>query len=291
MAGISALLRAVGSLHRAWWLVLTGVVLLGGLLAGGLLLQDTRSGTEAQTMVASAWPPFSATYTVRNIDPITGELMIDQTSRAEVQDAYTWRAEVVRDGINPNQVGSYRELRDGVLVEYNANYKTTERRDVGRGTVVPITEELSPMTLQALERGGGPVVSTGWTRAAVAAPGRIAFELRTTAPCVPEPTPLASPVPTPTYPPPPGVVRPKVLARGPLVCSPGAQTVQVEQRIEFDEKNTRPTYDRGIAVAAEKRINGVVVYTFTLDTLTIRWPAQTATPDVPRSDVPTPTSR
>jgi hypothetical protein len=289
MADSNALRRAIRSSHRGWWFVLVGVVLLGGLLAAGILLQSTRGGTEAQTSAASAWPPFSVTYTVRNIDPVTGELMIDQTWRAEVQDAYTWRTELVRDSINVNQVGSYRELKDGVLVEYNANYKTTERRDVGRGTVVPITEELSPVTLQALERGGGPVVGAGWTRAAAAsAPGRIAFEQRATTPCVPEPTPIASPVPTPTYPPPPGITRPKVLPRGPLVCTAGAQAVPVERRVEFDERNTRPTYDRGIAVFGEKRINGVPVYTFTVDTLDIRWPAQTATPDVPRGPLATP---
>jgi hypothetical protein len=273
--------------------VLVAFVLLGSLFAAGILLQSRRVGTEAQTTAASAWPPFSITYTVRNVDPVTGELMIDQTWRAEVQDAYTWRTELVRDGINPNQVGSYRELKDGVLVEHNANFETTERRDVGRGTVVPITEDLSPVTLPGLERGGGPVVGTGWTRAAAAsAPGRIAFEQRATAPCVPEPTPIASPVPTPTYPPPPGVTRPKVLPRGPLVCPPGAQAgaqvVPVERRIEFDERNTRPTYDRGIAVSGEKRINGVPVYTFVVDMLNIRWPAQTATPEVPRGPLATP---
>jgi hypothetical protein len=64
--------------------------------------------------------------------------------------------------------------------------------------------------------------------------------------------------------------------------------VPVERRIEFDERNTRPTYDRGIAVSGEKRINGVPVYTFVVDMLNIRWPAQTATPEVPRGPLATP---
>jgi hypothetical protein len=296
MTGRSMWRRAVEVPHRGRWLAVLGLAVVAGVLAGALLLLGGRNGSEAQpvgqAVAASIWPPFTIVYTVRDIDPVTGELVIDQTSRAVVEDNYTWRSEVIRDGINPDAVGSYRELRDGVLVEYNAHYGETNRTDVGQGSVVPITEELSPVTLASLRRGRGPVVGEGWTQATARAPGRVTFEQSATVPCVPESTPApAQVVPTPAGPPPPGVVRPKVLPRGPLLCTGAGAAIPVERRIEFDERNSRPTYDRGIAIFGEQRINGVVVHTYTVESLDINWPAQTATPDVPQGIVPSPTPR
>ena len=90
--------------------------------------------------------------------------------------------------------------------------------------------------------------------------GRTAYVRRTAWPCE-LPRELPKGVPTPSGRPPPGVTRQKVLATGPLVCAGGQTGVPVEQRIEFDDHNSRPTYDRGIAVYSERRINGVVVTT------------------------------
>lgn len=250
------------------------------LVLAAAMLFSARSSSEAQPIVARSWPPFTMVYSQWEIDPVTGVLMRDHTVRFEAQDSTNYRAEVLSDRVKPSEAGSFTELRDGVLTTYNATYRNPSRQDVGRGVIVPIIPELSPNALGDLRRGRGPVPEDGWVSATPSQPGRIAFEQQKTLPCIATRTP-APPLPITPPPPPPGITRQQVVPVGPQACTGGPSGVSATWHIEFDPRNSRPTYDAGIAIFSERRINGVVVARFEAASLDIRWPAKTATPAGP----------
>ena len=248
-----------------------GLAILMLITTGWLVLRAFATPSVGQTTRTLSWPPFTMTYTVRDVDPESGELMWDQTWRAVVIDNYAWRTDLLRDSVKPTEVGSYRELKNGVLREYNATYKQTNEREIGLNATTPITVELALTTRIELTGGGGRMLDSGWAKIA-AAPGRIAFLRRGTQPCLPE---RARPldVPTPRDQPPANITRPQAVATSPVRCAAGPTTVPTEYRIEFDEKSMSDTFNAGIAVYGEQRVNGVPVHTFRAESLDIQWPA------------------
>ncbi|MBI2761176.1 MAG: hypothetical protein HYX51_07105 [Chloroflexi bacterium] len=221
---------------------------IGAILALFVVVM-ARSASEAQPKVyAQLWPPFTMVFSVRDIDPATGDLVIDQTWRLTVQDEYHWRKDLTRDALQPDEVGSYAEWNAGVLTEYSAQKKYTQR--LGQSaprTVTTITEELNPTLL--LNINDNREGHRGWQAATAQAPGRVAKTRVSNAACVPPPRPQA---------------------QGPLVCRSGQTMVPTETRVEWTQDSIRSPYVGGVAVFGERRVNGVVVHSFRSDSLEVR---------------------
>lgn len=191
----------------------------------------TRS--EAQPKVyARLWPSFTMVYTIRDVDPFSGEVLTDQTWRLVVQDEYAWRQELIRDSRFPAEVGSYAEWKSGVYTYYSKekNFTRTIGEPATRSTAT-ITEELNPRLLVDIQAGAD--TARGWRDVAAQATGRLAK------------------------------------ARTASVPSGQVPTRTIEERIEWAADSLRAPFVGGIAVLGERRINGVLTHSFTVDSLVI----------------------
>lgn len=120
-------------------------------IASGVLLRASGVGAVDPGPPVQEWPAFQMTYSEYEADAATGAVLLDRTHQLVVSNDLTWRDEVTRDAVDPQEVGSYRELRDGVYTTYSAKIRHSTT-NVTPGTV-GITPELMP-TLYAMVRAG-----------------------------------------------------------------------------------------------------------------------------------------
>lgn len=204
----------------------------------GALLSWSPSRTTAQGIrYTKLWPAFTMTYSVTEIDYRTGAAVVDQTRRLVVTNEYAWREDVTHDRVDPKEVGSYRQLKDGVISEYSAerNYLHTTPLS-SPDAVTSMTSELAPTLFVGIRDG----VAKGWKDASSIAPGRVTKVQADTYPCGQR------------------------------------QTCQEETTVAFDASsiNSAPTACQqapvgGIAVSGERRVNGRIVHTFNAESLQI----------------------
>ena len=252
------------------------LVVGGGLVVLALLAIAWWSRREAageQPPRPRLWPAFTLTYQIRDIEPVSGALVTDQKWKVSAEDAYTWRADLLSDALNPRSEGSYRELRDGVYTQFDAVFGRTRRDEAfGKNAVTPITDELNPNLIFYLLEGRDGRNERGWVRSSTAAPGRVVYAVTRQMDCQPPPELPARSGALPT--PPPGenhsLSRPGQ-GPGPLACTAGNPAkVTVEQRVEFAEATVDFKTGMGIAIFGETRINGTVVHSYVVETLSVR---------------------
>lgn len=186
---------------------------------------------------AKIWPAFTMTYAIRGNDIGTDQVRLDQTHRLILTSEYAWRDEVIRDGIDPREVGSFRELKDGVITQYNAVRKDTQTFKLSSPeAVTSITVDLDPSLFARIRAGQ----AQGWQDARPSTTGRIAKMRTNTQPC-----------------------------RQSATC-------RVQERVEFDTTSInensvagQQTPVGGIAVSSEVLVDGKVERSFRAETLQI----------------------
>lgn len=231
--------RPAGNTKKRTILALVALGVLCLISAGLVALAPKKSDhTSAQSVVyAKLWPAFTMTYDLKETDPNTNKVIVDQTHKLVVTNERAWRDETTRDAVDPKEVGSYRELKNGVIHQvspppYFSQALTLSSPDA----VAAITPELDPTLYGRIQSGAFP----GWKDAVASVTGRIAK------------------VHTDTY-----------------ACALGGMC-QEQRVVEFDSAsiNTAPSAGRqgpvgGIAVFGQRSVNGKVVYTFKADSLQI----------------------
>lgn len=235
-------------------LLLATLALVSAVAVAAVVVPNSTRDTSAQRpRDPMLWPKFTMVYTLRDTDPVTGVPQADQTWRLVAESEYAWRSDLIRDGLAPGNVGSYQELKDGVLINFSAEKNYTARLPLTSiNDVTRVTEELSPVALNDLryQRGTGQ----GFSEIAAGATGRRAFTRRATAACVAV-----------------AALPPQAQGRGPAVCSGAAGAasvpVTIEERVVFDTQRGAPRFTGGIAIQSEKRVGGTVVHSFNADSL------------------------
>jgi hypothetical protein len=124
------------------------------------------------------------TYTLFRIAPATGEVITDETWQVSARSEWDWRADLVRDSVNPKRVGSYRIFKDLTETYYDAylNVIRTSEESKKGPSLLSINEWLSPTRLPKIRTGAeGP-----WSRTdgAAAASDRISYVRASSAGCI-----------------------------------------------------------------------------------------------------------
>lgn len=200
-------------------------------VVGAIGLLRTNLDAQPKPTLTRQWPTFTMIYREFDKDPISDRVGTDRTVRLDVVDDFTWRAEVIRDAVNPQAVGSYGDLKDGTYTSHNVMANQTQVEQVGSETTVSVTTEVYPQFWSEMQRGVGR--GQGYAEAP-AASGRVAKVKTTSEPCS---------------------------ARPELQCRTGKTTVDTTRRIEFQG---------AIPVGAEVTVDGEVIRRIELESLVLK---------------------
>lgn len=122
------------------------VLTAAGLIMGLAQPPGGARSTRAQSDFPQFWPSFTMVYTVREVDPASNAVVLDQTRRLQVANEFSWQEEVVRDGINPKEVGSTRQFQNQAVCYYSAdkNHRYCHDPLPPRMVTSVVVPELSP---------------------------------------------------------------------------------------------------------------------------------------------------
>lgn len=227
--------------------LLTGLVVMA---IGAVMLAtwSQQRGHAENPIPTRQWPSFTMQFTNRQFDAVTGNAVINETSRLTLVDDYTWRVDVINDSVHPALIGSWRVFKDGQYTTYNAELRSFSQTRPPSGDVIAISRELVPGIYSRVRTGGEP----GWTLQASALP------------------PPVTDV----------VALPKVTFL--------KQTPDEVDRIDFaaNTVNSSPTLDKqrpvgGIPVYAETRMNDKLIHQFVVESLQLVGGLSVAVPTVP----------
>lgn len=226
-------------------------ILSSGLFLGLMTAHPWR--TNAQTY-QQLWPRFTMVYTVQEYQGAGGSLSEDRTWRLVVTNDQTWRAEILRDGINPREVGSYKSFVNGKVTFYSAAANNTNEFPV-ETALVNVTTELVPTYFKRISLAQ-VTAGTGWRDSSAAPIGQVEKVQTTSTPC------------------PSTTAMPSAAARLPSqnVCGRGITNVMEEHRVAFDARTIRTDGLGGIAVSSETKVNGKTTRLFHADSLEIQSP-------------------
>lgn len=217
--------------------VVAAIVVFSAIAAvGAVVWSPWADESEAQPgdgALARLWPQFEMTFSIRDVDPSTGTVIADQTWRLRADSERSWRADVVRDALDPANIGSYREFRDGVHTQYFAatDHVSTYRVETP-DEVVALSEELDPTLYPWITNPNGDRHAAERWQVDQIEPNVVLTRSSATTPC-------------------------------------GGDTCAETTRIWWDTTSERTGFLSPLPARAERTVDGTIVHSFVVESLTV----------------------